>query len=76
MLNELQAEAAHSGVHSPVVATVLFALGDTDAAFDWLEKSYHERHPRLRFMNGLPAYADMSGAPQFRDLLRRIGVRP
>jgi hypothetical protein len=55
---------------------VLFALGDTDAAFDWLEKSYHERHPRLRFMNGLPAYADMSGAPQFRDLLRRIGVRP
>jgi Flp pilus assembly protein TadD len=71
---ELQAEAEHTGIHSPALATVFLALNDVEGALAWLELSYHERHPQLRFIGG-PRYALLENDPRFLDLLRRIGLR-
>jgi tetratricopeptide (TPR) repeat protein len=73
MLTELQAEAARTGVYAPWVATVFPALDDVDGALDWLERSYRQRHPSLRFLGG-PGFARLGADPRYRDLRRRIGL--
>ena len=73
LLAELEALAARTGVYAPYVAGVFPAIGDVDRAFDWLDRSYQQRHPSLRFIDG-PAFAQLEGDPRYRDLRRRIGL--
>jgi hypothetical protein len=73
ILAQLEERAARSGVYEPYAATVFSALGDVDGAIDWLERSYRQRHPSLRFIGG-PAFASLERDPRYRDLLRRIGL--
>ena len=55
------------------IATIYVALGDTDAAFEWLERAYQRRSqglPQIR----VDAFLDpLRSDPRFQDLLRRIG---
>jgi adenylate cyclase len=74
IFTQLQAEAERTGLHSPALATVFLALNDVEGALAWLELSYQERHPQLRFIGGL-RYARLENDPRFLDLLRRIGLR-
>jgi TolB-like protein/DNA-binding SARP family transcriptional activator len=73
ILGQLQGEAAASGIYPPVVAAAFVALDDVDGALEWLERSYRQRHPQLRFLDrrGDPRLAD---DPRYLDLLRRIGL--
>lgn len=73
MLAQLQAEATRTRVYQPGLAAVFSALGDVDGAIDWLERSYQQKHPSLRFLGG-PAFASLEGDPRYRDLRRRIGL--
>ena len=41
---------------------------------DWLEKAYEQRDPILVFLKADPRFSKLSGLPQFRSLLRRIGL--
>jgi eukaryotic-like serine/threonine-protein kinase len=75
VLAEVERAASSTGMHDPGVATVLLALGDADAAIAWLEQSVRERHPRVRFIAGDPAYTAFEVEPRYTDLLRRIGLR-
>jgi TolB-like protein/DNA-binding SARP family transcriptional activator/Tfp pilus assembly protein PilF len=75
ILGELQADAARTGVYTPWVATVFPAVDDMDGAITWLEHSYRQRHPSLRFLGG-PAFDRLEADPRFRDLRRRIGLPP
>jgi TolB-like protein/Flp pilus assembly protein TadD len=76
LLAELRAEATRSGIHDPTVAIVFLSLDDTDAALEWLERSYRQRHPQLRFMGGntSPGFEALDGDPRYQDLLRRVGL--
>ena len=73
ILGELEADAARTGVYAPWVATVFPAVDDIDGAINWLEQSYRQRHPALRFMGG-PGFDRLERDPRFRDLRRRIGL--
>jgi hypothetical protein len=75
VLAQLERAPSSTGMHDPIVATVLLALGDTNGAMTWLEQSVAERHPQLRFMPGDPAFAEFEAEPRYVDLLRRIGLR-
>lgn len=75
MLAELQADTARSGIFPPQVATVFLALGEVEGALAWLERSYEQRHPGLRFIGGIAGFAPLEGDPRFADLRRRIGLR-
>jgi len=72
VVRRIRAEAAASGIQHPDVATALLALGDTTAAFDWLEGSFRQRHPAMASINVNPAYAGFRADPRFQDLLRRM----
>ena len=75
VLDGLEKDAAGTGPYAPSVATVYIALGDLGAAFAWLERSYREKNPQLRFLRADQGYADVRDDPRFIDLLRRVGLR-
>ncbi len=59
---------------SPVsVAYVYAALGEADAALEWLEKAYESRSMPLTWIRVNPIFDPLRSDPRFDDLLRRIG---
>jgi TolB-like protein/DNA-binding winged helix-turn-helix (wHTH) protein len=56
-----------------MVAEVYAYLGDSEQAFEWLEKGFQERDG---FLVGLkdPVWQPLRSDPQFQDLVRRIGL--
>jgi serine/threonine-protein kinase len=74
LLSVLQARAARANIYEPAVATAFHALGDDDAAYDWLDHAFRQRQPELRFEAGDPRFGPMFADPRFLDLLRRLGL--
>ena len=56
------------------IASIYGALGDKDAAFAELEKSFQERDVYLNRVNGDPFMDPLRDDPRFADLLKRIGL--
>lgn len=56
------------------VATYYAAAGETDAAFDWLERAFEDRTPQLLHLTFHPLLAPIRDDPRFDELLRRIGI--
>jgi tetratricopeptide (TPR) repeat protein len=54
------------------VAAVHAALGDGDAAFEWIEKAYGDRSFWIIFLDVDPAFASLRADPRFQELLRRL----
>jgi len=48
-------------------------LGDTEAAFRWLERAVAEVDPWIAALNVEPAFAPLRGDPRFVQIARRIG---
>ena len=72
LLAMLQSRAARTAIYEPAVATAYHALGDDASAYDWLEHSYRQRQPELRFLIGDSRFHAMSGDPRFIGLLGRL----
>ncbi len=66
-------EVRGSAIHPVNVARVYAALGDADAAFEWLEKAYERRSLGVTLMRVEPGLDPLRADPRFQDLLRRIG---
>lgn len=58
------------------IALLSAELGDTDAAFLWLEKAYQERLPTMPNIKVAPGLRSLHGDPRFADLVRRVGLPP
>jgi len=56
-----------------MIAGAYTALGETDEAFTWLERSYREREPLMIVTKADPTFDPLRSDPRFQDLLRRIG---
>ncbi len=54
------------------IAVTYADLGEGDAAFEWLERAYQERHPDLTYLGTDPLFDSIRSDPRFDDLLRRI----
>jgi serine/threonine protein kinase/tetratricopeptide (TPR) repeat protein len=60
---------------SPLFVAVAHAtLGDTDAAFAWLERGFSERIPTMSHIQADPRFEPLRGDPRFSQLLRRMGL--
>ena len=55
------------------VGWLLATLGQTDEAYEWLDKALPYR-PTLRSMHLLPYLDPFRSDPRFRDLQRRVGL--
>ena len=47
--------------------------GEVERSFEWLERAYEQRDPRLPLVN-VGSFSQLSSDPRFADLLRRIGL--
>ena len=66
-------ETSETGRTSPFVIAFLYAeLGDKDAAFSWLEKSYAMRQSDLISLKVEPALDSLRDDPRYHDLMRRV----
>ena len=72
ILAELHQRARSSYV-SPVAFTGLYvALGEHDAAFEWLEQAYRERRGWMAYLNIEPLLEGLRPDPRFRRLVERM----
>jgi Flp pilus assembly protein TadD len=74
LLSALRAEARKTGVYAPQVATVLAALGETEAAVDWLELAIRQRPPALPHALAEPGFESLRRHPRVVALLRENGL--
>ncbi len=76
VLGEVKAFAATHYFAGEEIASIYVALGDNDAAFQWLERAYQEHSGSLPGIIPRPIFRPLHSDPRFADLLRRIGVDP
>jgi Tfp pilus assembly protein PilF len=78
--NRLIADLAKRGESSYVppyaIAMIYAGLGEKDAAFSWLEKSFESRDEWLVRLRVAPELASLRSDPRFVNLLRRMGLAP
>ena len=58
------------------LALVHSGLGDTDAAFEWLERAYAARDVHLMFLTVDVKWDRYRADPRFGELLARCGFTP
>ena len=51
-------------------------LGETDKAFDYLERSFKERYSGMVWLKVTPELDGIRADPRFQDLLKRVGFDP
>ena len=56
------------------VATIYTALGETDKAFEWLDRACDERDPYVIWLKVEPKLAPLRSDPRFAAIVRRVGV--
>lgn len=71
---ELEARSRTTFVPSYAVAVVHAALGDVEAALDWLTRAVEERSYWVMYFNVDPALAGLGGHARFDDLRARAGL--
>ena len=68
-------ERKRSGrVPSSHIAIVYASLGQTDLAFDWLERAYAEYDAFLSLVHVYPAFDSLRSDPRYLALLTRLGI--
>ena len=72
-LTQIEAEQ-QGGFPSFAMIYAHAGLGNKDAAFSWLERSYHERRDRMVWLNVDPLLQPLRSDPRFADLVRRVGL--
>jgi TolB-like protein/DNA-binding winged helix-turn-helix (wHTH) protein/Tfp pilus assembly protein PilF len=74
ILEELLALSDKEWVSAYAIATVYSGLGETDAAFEWLEKAFQARESWITYLIPDARIDPLREDPRYADLLRRVGL--
>jgi TolB-like protein len=74
VLDELKQLAEKRYVSPFDQAMIYSGLGEKEQAFEWLERSYRERTPRMTRLKAEPWFAPVASDPRFAELVRRVGI--
>ena len=72
LLNELLKLSETRFVPPVHLAVIYNGLGETDKAFEWLEKGYEQRDPKMAFLKVDPKWNNLRSEPRFVELLQRL----
>ncbi len=73
LVDTLVAEGIRDSIYTSEVASALYALGDTAAAFAWLESAYRQRHPDFQHAILRLGFTGLERTARFRELMQRTG---
>lgn len=75
VIEDLHERADRRGyIVSGKVAMIHAVLGETEEAFEWLEKAFVERDPVLLFLKTSSGFEGLRADPRLDDLVRRVGL--
>jgi TolB-like protein/Tfp pilus assembly protein PilF len=75
MLDEvIKASANGTNVSSYSIAGIYAALGESEPAFEWLDKAYKQHDLQLVSLKVDPSLDGVRSDPRFADLVRRVGL--
>ncbi len=57
-----------------LIAGKYAALGETEKAFEWLEKSYARRSPWLIYLKVFSEFDQLHSDPRFEALAKKLGL--
>ncbi len=72
ILEELKAISKKRIIDFACLAGVYVALGDTEEAVRWLEKSFQEKSPMLAYLNVAPFWKPLFADPRCQSILSQI----
>ena len=73
IINPNKASQSQTGVYPRLrCSNYSVGLGETDQAFEWLERAYEERSSRLTFLRVDPILDSLRSDTRYLDLLRRM----
>jgi tetratricopeptide (TPR) repeat protein len=67
-------QVKRSHVPAYAIASIHAALGETDGAFEWLERGFATRDRAMVWMCVNPRFENLHVDPRFQDLARRVGL--
>lgn len=73
-LDQLKAMKDHTYVSPAYVSLVYMCLGDHKSEYEWLQKGYDDRAEWLLWLRIDPLYDGERDDPQFKELVRKIGI--
>jgi adenylate cyclase len=76
VLREVKMFAATHYFAGEEIASIYVALGDNEAAFQWLERAYQEHSGSLHGIIPRPIFRPLHSDPRFAAILKRIGLDP
>lgn len=62
--------------HSLTIALVYTALGENDAAWEWLERAYHEKNSGILLIKVWPTLDSLRADSRYAELLKKMGLAP
>ncbi|MGH7682326.1 MAG: tetratricopeptide repeat protein, partial [Candidatus Eiseniibacteriota bacterium] len=65
----------HGGSMAYQIAEVHAARGETDQAFEWLERAFRERDSGLVTLQATPRLRSLHGDPRWKPFLNRVGFQ-
>lgn len=74
VMSDFEKIARERYVSSYYFAVIYLGLGETDKAFEWLEKAFDERSGFMPFLNVEPMLDSIRADARFTDLRRRMGL--
>ncbi len=74
VLERLLKEHEQGTTPAASVAAAYARLGEREKAFEWLEKAFAKRDPKLSYLKTNESFDNIKSDPRFQDLLRRIGL--
>ena len=72
VLEKLKSQRALRYISPHAIAVIHTALGETESAFEWLEKAYRERDRALVWIKVHPRHDPLRGDARFQSLLARM----
>lgn len=76
ILHDLRARSEKQYISSFPIALIHMGLGEKAAAIDRLERAHREHAFELANINTTPALDPLRTDPRFRNLVRKLGLRP
>ena len=73
-LERLKALSKHYQIPAHHFVLVYIGLGQTDEAFQWLEKAYQQHSRMMTWLKVDPRFDSLRQDPRFTDLVRRVGM--
>ncbi|MBV9764150.1 MAG: winged helix-turn-helix domain-containing protein [Acidobacteriaceae bacterium] len=74
ILKELTTRAEREFIPPEFIADVYLGLKDRDHTFEWLEKAYTLRAPRMIYLNVDSNFDPLRSDRRFRELVRKVGL--